>query len=39
MFEKDLTKYTVYGEAVYRALMDMVPESAAATTTTVSGLR
>lgn len=37
VFERDGTKYEVYGEAVYRALLDRVPEDEAATTTTVGG--
>ena len=34
-FEKDVTKYTTYEEAVRRALLDRVPEAEAETKTTV----
>lgn len=34
-FERDTTKYTTYEEAVYRALMDRVPDSEASSRTTV----
>ena len=35
MFEKDQTKYTMYEEAVFRALLDRVPEEDKATRVTV----
>lgn len=34
-FERDTPKYTAYEEAVHDALLDRVPQSEAATTTTV----